>query len=164
MNDFKRNDRFGGKRSGGGFGKKPFGRPSFGGKPSFQRSGGGFGGRPQGQLYPAVCAECSKPCEVPFRPDGQRPIYCRDCYGGPAAAAASAREFSAKQSFAKSAPVQAQPQKPDPRIDLIQRDLEKMNLKLDKILLEIAVTRAQAGMPPAVEAAPKKKKVAAKKK
>lgn len=28
----------------------------------------------------AVCAECGKECEVPFRPTGDRPVYCRDCF------------------------------------------------------------------------------------
>jgi len=32
------------------------------------------------QLFPAVCAECSKDTEVPFEPRGDRPVYCRDCY------------------------------------------------------------------------------------
>ncbi len=30
--------------------------------------------------YPAVCAECKQDCTVPFRPDGTRPVYCKDCY------------------------------------------------------------------------------------
>jgi len=28
----------------------------------------------------AVCAECGQECEVPFRPTGDRPVYCRDCF------------------------------------------------------------------------------------
>ncbi|MEW5757937.1 MAG: CxxC-x17-CxxC domain-containing protein [Candidatus Omnitrophota bacterium] len=28
----------------------------------------------------AVCAECGKECEVPFRPTGDRPVYCSDCF------------------------------------------------------------------------------------
>lgn len=28
----------------------------------------------------AVCAECGKNCEVPFKPTGDRPVYCRDCF------------------------------------------------------------------------------------
>lgn len=29
-------------------------------------------------LYPAVCAVCDAPIEVPFRPDGKRPTFCRE--------------------------------------------------------------------------------------
>ena len=32
------------------------------------------------QMFPAVCAECSKECEVPFEPREGRPVYCGECY------------------------------------------------------------------------------------
>jgi CxxC-x17-CxxC domain-containing protein len=31
-------------------------------------------------LYQAVCADCQKRCEVPFRPSGDRPVYCPECW------------------------------------------------------------------------------------
>jgi len=31
-------------------------------------------------LYEAICAECSKVCEVPFRPTENRPVYCKECW------------------------------------------------------------------------------------
>ena len=40
--------------------------------------GRGFGA-PR-EMHKAICAECEKECEVPFKPDGDRPVYCRDCY------------------------------------------------------------------------------------
>ena len=44
-----------------------------------QRNGAsGYGSRRQ--MYPAVCAECGKECEVPFEPREDRPVYCSDCY------------------------------------------------------------------------------------
>ena len=42
--------------------------------------GGGFGGGMDRQMYPVVCAQCGKDAEVPFRPRGDRPVYCGDCY------------------------------------------------------------------------------------
>jgi len=30
-------------------------------------------------LHKAKCADCSKDCEVPFKPSGDRPVYCREC-------------------------------------------------------------------------------------
>ncbi len=30
-------------------------------------------------LYQAICADCQKSCEVPFRP-GDRPVYCKECF------------------------------------------------------------------------------------
>lgn len=32
------------------------------------------------QLYSVKCAKCGKQTEVPFKPSGGRPVYCRDCY------------------------------------------------------------------------------------
>ena len=43
-----------------------------------QRSSFGYGARRQ--MYPAVCAECGKECEVPFEPREGRPVYCSECY------------------------------------------------------------------------------------
>ncbi len=32
------------------------------------------------EMFPVVCAQCGKDTEVPFRPSGDRPVYCRECY------------------------------------------------------------------------------------
>lgn len=32
------------------------------------------------EMFKAVCAECKRECEVPFKPSGARPVYCRECY------------------------------------------------------------------------------------
>lgn len=32
------------------------------------------------QLFDAVCAECGKPCKVPFEPHDDRPVYCSECF------------------------------------------------------------------------------------
>lgn len=32
------------------------------------------------QLYDVICAACGKPAQVPFKPSGDRPVYCKDCY------------------------------------------------------------------------------------
>ncbi len=31
-------------------------------------------------LFEAICADCHKVCEVPFRPSEDRPVYCKDCF------------------------------------------------------------------------------------
>lgn len=35
---------------------------------------------PSRPMYQAVCADCRKACEIPFRPTGERPVYCKDCF------------------------------------------------------------------------------------
>ena len=48
--------------------------------------GGGFGGG-QREMFKVTCSDCKKECEVPFKPSGDRPVYCKDCFskrkGGP---------------------------------------------------------------------------------
>lgn len=36
--------------------------------------------RPAREMYKATCADCGKECEVPFKPDPSRPVYCRECW------------------------------------------------------------------------------------
>ncbi len=48
-----------------------------------KRNSGGFGGRDNRgprEMYKATCAACGAETEVPFRPRGDRPVYCRDCF------------------------------------------------------------------------------------
>ncbi|MFC1593963.1 CxxC-x17-CxxC domain-containing protein [Candidatus Omnitrophota bacterium] len=28
----------------------------------------------------AVCADCKKECEIPFKPSQDRPVYCKECF------------------------------------------------------------------------------------
>jgi len=32
------------------------------------------------ETHKAVCTDCGNECEVPFRPDPNRPVYCRECW------------------------------------------------------------------------------------
>ena len=76
-----RNDRAGGGSRGGfggGFNKGP---SKCGGAPRGRGGfGGGFGDREKPELFPAVCADCGNRCEVPFKPNGRKPVLCRDCF------------------------------------------------------------------------------------
>ena len=36
--------------------------------------------RPPREMHKVTCSECQKETEVPFKPDGERPVYCQDCY------------------------------------------------------------------------------------
>lgn len=64
MRDFNRDNR--GDSRGGG-----------------RRYGGGGGGRDGGrrEMHDAVCSNCGKDCKVPFRPTGDKPVYCSECFG-----------------------------------------------------------------------------------
>lgn len=65
-------------RRGGGF------RGGSGGGRGGGRGGGNSGGgfRPSGprEMHKATCADCKQETEVPFKPSGDRPVYCRECF------------------------------------------------------------------------------------
>ncbi len=132
----------GGSRFGGGSG----GRPLFGGG-RFGRSDsprGGFGGgRSDGPvtLHKATCAQCGNTCEVPFRPTGERPVYCKDCFarmGGGMERDGDRREnrFEKRELRPNDAPksygegsrgnVQGN--------DDVKKELQAMNMKLDRLI------------------------------
>ena len=69
------------------------------------------------QLYPATCARCGQPTQVPFQPRGDRPVYCSSCFqqerlSAPVAPAAP----RSVPSFRPAAPVVVESQ-PDARRD-----------------------------------------------
>ncbi|MBP8989699.1 MAG: zinc-ribbon domain containing protein [Clostridia bacterium] len=36
--------------------------------------------RGEREMYPAICSECGRETMVPFKPTGDKPVYCRECY------------------------------------------------------------------------------------
>ena len=125
-------------------------RPSFGGsaRPSFgassarprttsprdarvyrsARSGEGSG---TFQKFDAICSNCGKKCQVPFRPDGQKPVYCKDCFGVPREAMAGKKKFSASPATPFSAPSSVAGGK---SIADLTRQIAAMNTKIDTML------------------------------
>ena len=37
-------------------------------------------GSPQVEMYKATCAMCDLDIQVPFKPDGDRPVFCKECF------------------------------------------------------------------------------------
>lgn len=56
-----------------------FRRREFGGGNS-RRAGSGDRNRERPQMHEAICSDCGKKCEVPFKPTGEKPIYCSQCF------------------------------------------------------------------------------------
>lgn len=55
-------------------------RFSGGGDRDRDRQGHGHGHGPVRESFEVTCAECGVRTTVPFKPAGNRPVYCRDCY------------------------------------------------------------------------------------
>ena len=32
------------------------------------------------EMHKATCSECGQECQVPFKPQEGKPVYCKDCY------------------------------------------------------------------------------------
>lgn len=111
MGNFNRDSRPTGNFRGG------FSRGGRGGGRNFDR--GDRGSRP---MFQTVCSNCGKDCEVPFRPTGEKPVYCNDCFP----------KFSNrpnKQSFDRSGNSQNNSQ-----LGSLSSKIDGLNSKLEKIL------------------------------
>jgi CxxC-x17-CxxC domain-containing protein len=82
MDDHKKRGGFGSGGRGGGY-KGGHGGGFGGGHGGFRPKFGRPGNHEfrKAQMFGAICAECGKPCEVPFRPTGDKPVFCSYCFG-----------------------------------------------------------------------------------
>ena len=82
-----------------------------------------FGSR-GGDLHDAVCSKCGQDCKVPFRPSGEKPVFCSDCFDGEKRG--GDRKFSGgnDRSYGRD----RQPRRPEnnykPQLDAIERKLD----------------------------------------
>lgn len=83
------------------------------------------------RMFKAVCDKCKAECEVPFRPNGSKPVYCRPCLTGASAPAGRTADQYADQ-------------------------FKTLNAKLDAILKALHPTAAPAAMEQTVPAKEKK--------
>lgn len=161
MGNFDRGGRSGGFRGGSRGGDRGGDR---GGRPSFSK--GGFGGGGRGgpiSMHKAVCDECHKDCEVPFRPSGDKPIYCSDCFSGKKGNDAPRREFNdrgpkrdfgSKPSFGRNDSNSGN--------DDVKKQLSEMNGKLDRLIKAIEGMNPQKEIAKVVVSKPVEKVLAKK--
>ncbi len=97
------------------------------------RSRGGFRGRSQDfrrserrplEMHDATCAKCGKECQVPFRPSGDKPVLCSDCFRQ---SEGSGRSFS---PLSRDRPSSS---------GMSSEQLSKINEKLDKIMKALKI-------------------------
>lgn len=49
------------------------------GYPTDRFASGGYD-RGAREMFSATCATCGREAQVPFRPNGTKPVYCRECF------------------------------------------------------------------------------------
>ena len=114
---------------GGRGGGRDFGGRSFGGERPVRPA----------EMHKAICSTCGNECEVPFKPSGDKPVYCRDCF-------AKNRSHDNDRSFNPS---------PRPEFKRFNEDrpipsprnnneLDAINSKLDQILKILNTNTPQA--------------------
>lgn len=164
MAEFRKSGGFGG-------GKRPGGFRSGGSRPPFARKGGfsprGRDDRDEGrpQMFSAKCADCGNSCEVPFRPSGDRPVYCNNCFGdkreSPRNDFARREAPRFEQRSAAFVPA-AKPQAEDKRIDELKRQLDGLHKKVDSLvhMMEVAAAAKTEVSKPEVKEEKKQEKPA----
>lgn len=98
------------------------------------RSRGGRDGR-RAELHDAVCDKCGNDCKVPFRPSGEKPIYCSDCFEGQGGRDRGRSGGGGRRSFgdrgsSRSSGGGASTQS----IEKLTKSIEALNTKLGKIV------------------------------
>jgi len=142
---------------GGGFGgNRVSGRSNYGG--GSNRGGSSSGGYDRPELYKAVCAECGRDCEVPFKPNGSRPIYCSSCFEAQGGGSDRAQRRDSRSSFGgNSRPTfDARPSYDAGERNLTSKpqtvlDLRAINIKLDRILDLLSQKSLPAGVSEVVD-------------
>ncbi|MBP6857822.1 MAG: hypothetical protein KBC11_01365 [Candidatus Pacebacteria bacterium] len=156
----------------GGFGGSKRDKPVFQNKSWGVDRGQSYGGDRDKPMYKAVCSECNKNCEVPFRPTGEKPVFCSDCFNkkrDPSDTRGGKREFNDRHSPRPeySRPADTRPAyKPNNSNDDTKKQFSDISFKLDKLISAIEKMSQPFSAPkPAPVVAPKSemKKVVVKK-
>lgn len=109
-------------------------------------------------MYKAVCSNCGKDCEVPFKPTGSKPVLCSECFSkenggdrdrGP-------RRFGGDRDNDRG------PRRPsfrdrDDGPSATSAQLSALNAKLDKIIALLGAKETQAQVTEPVKETPVKK-------
>lgn len=139
-----RNNRYSDDR--GGFGRRDSERSNFNDR-------GNSGRGDDRQMFPAVCDNCGKDCEVPFRPNGSKPVFCNDCFrkmGGN-----DREENSDRFEFRSNNPRENRSDRPEkkdfPRVEsrpqnslneaYIKQQFDVLNTKMNKIMEALELSK-----------------------
>lgn len=132
--------------------KKSFGRstanPRYGrdddsgfrsrGSSSRRSSGRDSSFKPKMPLVDAICDKCGKPCQLPFKPTGEKPVYCRDCFSKSGSDDRGSRSDD-RSSFRSRDRGSSSSERSSRDSSSRSSDLEEINEKLDKIMRALKI-------------------------
>ena len=90
------------------------------------------GGRPQ--LHDAICNECGKDCKVPFRPSGDKPVYCSECFEKKSGGGRGDNRSSQRGGYNKPRYGGDSRSLGSPDFSQLTKNIDILNSKLDKII------------------------------
>lgn len=126
MGNFQKGGNRGGFRDRGG-------RSDFK-KKNWSNDRGGDRDRGSITMHRATCADCGRGCEVPFRPTGDKPVFCNDCFGGKRDGDRGGRsdfnDRAPRRDFADRSNFSKQTQSTDD----LKKQLIEVNTKVDKLI------------------------------
>lgn len=85
-------------------------------------------------MFKATCAQCSKPCEVPFRPSGNKPVLCSYCFEEQKGGGAKPERRSERPNYSKDNQA---------RSNDSSQALKDIALKLDKIITLLSPAKTE---------------------
>ena len=103
--------------------------------------------RPSRPMYAVVCFDCGKDTEIPFKPSGDRPVYCKECF--------AKRRAGSTTKTGEAKPQMASSYEPMPSVNV--------SLKPAPTVSNAASSASKKKSAPVKKAATKKKVVAKKK-
>jgi len=110
--------------------------------------------KPQ-MMHKTICSNCGKECEVPFKPNGSKPVFCRECFQANRTGESTrpANDYQRRPNFEDRnnnfpPPPPSRPnfdggphQPPPPH----KAEFEALNIKLDRILNMLSEVKSQEG-------------------
>jgi CxxC-x17-CxxC domain-containing protein len=89
-------------------------------------------------MFEASCNKCGNKCEVPFLPNGKKPVYCRDCFvredGQDSRNNFIKKEWAPKPSFDRAPAGHGPAAHGGPDMKDVVRELAAVNAKLDTLI------------------------------
>lgn len=119
--------------------KREFTRPNRP-KKEFDRNDSGSSGRKDSgfELHHAICDKCGIECDVPFKPTGNKPIYCRTCFRA-GASESGGRSNSYDRERSNNFDRRPEPRDKFESKNTSSEDLDRINRKLDKIMKALKI-------------------------
>lgn len=156
MGHFNGKQGFGGPKGGDRGGDRFRGREAGRGAYPSNRDMGkrDFGARPD--MHKATCSDCGATCEVPFRPTGEKPVYCNNCFAAHREGGAPDNRKFEKKDFGPRRDDRGPSRfehKTDTRgndsahVHELKKRVDELHTKLDRVLVHIGA-QAKPAVPP----------------